>query len=224
MPIFESGKLKPGIYRIQNIVGQTYVDIREHSKELCCRPATLLEGKGLWEILPSGPGYTIRRLEHEMPEQFCTMLSGLNGYAISVATFPMAWRVEIANDGNYQGHEYVRFFWGSTNFTWDLDGGGSNEDRKQVYLRNNDTNACRVWKLKKMDHGPQLGPEPAPVPNPELGPVPPYDGNPVNQRCVCGHRAMEADDDEHVTTVTEVTVTTTTNTTTTRKKYRVEEE
>ena len=48
MPIFEGGKLKPGIYRIQNIVSQTYVDIREHTKELCCRPSTLLEvRKGL---------------------------------------------------------------------------------------------------------------------------------------------------------------------------------
>ena len=79
MSIFKDGKLKPGIYKIQNIVGQTYVDIREHTRELCCRPATLLEGKGLvglcppstyhrihsclqWEILPLGPGYTIRRV------------------------------------------------------------------------------------------------------------------------------------------------------------------
>jgi hypothetical protein len=47
MSIFESGKLRPGIYKIQNIVGQTYVDIRDHTKELCGRPATVLEGKGL---------------------------------------------------------------------------------------------------------------------------------------------------------------------------------
>ena len=46
--IFTDGKLEPGIYKIQNIVSQTYVDIREHTKELCCRPATVLEdGKGL---------------------------------------------------------------------------------------------------------------------------------------------------------------------------------
>ena len=47
VPIFESGKLMPGVYRIQNIVGQTYVDTLEHTKELCCQPSTLLEGKGL---------------------------------------------------------------------------------------------------------------------------------------------------------------------------------
>jgi len=45
--IFRDGKLKPGIYKIQNIVSQTYVDIREHTRELCGRPATLLEGRGL---------------------------------------------------------------------------------------------------------------------------------------------------------------------------------
>jgi hypothetical protein len=45
--VFRDGKLKPGIYKIQNIVGQTYLDIREHTKELCCRPVTVLEGKGL---------------------------------------------------------------------------------------------------------------------------------------------------------------------------------
>jgi hypothetical protein len=45
--IFREGKLKPGVYKIQNVVGQTYVDVREHSKQLCGRPATLLEGKGL---------------------------------------------------------------------------------------------------------------------------------------------------------------------------------
>ena len=44
--IFKDEKLKPGIYRIQNIVGQTYVDIREHTRELCGRPTTVLEGKG----------------------------------------------------------------------------------------------------------------------------------------------------------------------------------
>jgi hypothetical protein len=51
-PVFRDGKLRPGIYKIQNIVGQTYVDIREHAKELCGRPATLLEGKGLVRSCP----------------------------------------------------------------------------------------------------------------------------------------------------------------------------
>jgi hypothetical protein len=47
MSLFKDGKLRPGIYKIQNIVGQTYADIRDHTKELCGRPATALEGKGL---------------------------------------------------------------------------------------------------------------------------------------------------------------------------------
>jgi len=45
--IFKDGKLKPGLYKIQNIVSQTYVDIQEHTRELCCRPAAVIEGNGL---------------------------------------------------------------------------------------------------------------------------------------------------------------------------------
>ena len=46
--IFKDGKLKPGIYKIQNLYAQTYMDIHEHSRDVCCRPATALgEGRGL---------------------------------------------------------------------------------------------------------------------------------------------------------------------------------
>ena len=46
--IFENGKLKPGIYKIQNLRSETYLDIYRHSKELCCRPARDLgDGGGL---------------------------------------------------------------------------------------------------------------------------------------------------------------------------------
>ena len=47
-PIFEGGKLKPGIYKIQNLYSRGFVDIYEHSREMCCRPARdLEEGRGL---------------------------------------------------------------------------------------------------------------------------------------------------------------------------------
>lgn len=52
--IFKDGKLKPGIYKIQNIYHETYLDIHRHSKELCCRLAKDLEdGRGLvsWYLL-----------------------------------------------------------------------------------------------------------------------------------------------------------------------------
>ena len=42
MSIFVDGKLKPGTYKVQNLASQTYLEILEHSKELCCRPATVL--------------------------------------------------------------------------------------------------------------------------------------------------------------------------------------
>ena len=48
----------------------------------------------------------VMQLEHDAPEQFCTMLSGKN--AIFVDTFPMAWRVEKVDDRQYQRYEYVR--------------------------------------------------------------------------------------------------------------------
>lgn len=45
-------ELKPGIYKIQNLFSQTYMDIHEHTKEVCCRPAANLgEGKGLVGLL-----------------------------------------------------------------------------------------------------------------------------------------------------------------------------
>ena len=46
--IFKGEKLKSGIYKIQNLYTQTYADIHEHSRDVCCRPATALgEGRGL---------------------------------------------------------------------------------------------------------------------------------------------------------------------------------
>ena len=47
--IFENGKLKPGIYKIQNLYNDAYLDIHEHSaRELHLRPAQdLREEMGL---------------------------------------------------------------------------------------------------------------------------------------------------------------------------------
>ena len=49
LSIFKDGKLKPGIYKIQNLHNDAYVDIHEHSgRALHCRPAQdLKEGRGL---------------------------------------------------------------------------------------------------------------------------------------------------------------------------------
>jgi len=45
--VFEGGRIKPGTYKILNVVGQTYVDIQERGGGLCGRPLTALEGIGL---------------------------------------------------------------------------------------------------------------------------------------------------------------------------------
>lgn len=46
--IFKDGKLKEGIYKIQNIETENYADIEVHTREVCCRPAKDLgEGRGI---------------------------------------------------------------------------------------------------------------------------------------------------------------------------------
>lgn len=52
LSIFQDGKLKPGVYKIQNIKAKTYVDIKDHVRELYCRPSTALErGRGEVSLL-----------------------------------------------------------------------------------------------------------------------------------------------------------------------------
>jgi hypothetical protein len=75
--ILKDGELKPGIYKIQNIYTETFLDIHVHSREVCCRPVKDLgEGRGLvsrclssmlhvsdgekWEIKRFGAGYTVQ--------------------------------------------------------------------------------------------------------------------------------------------------------------------
>ena len=83
--ITKDGKIEPGIYKIQNLYAGTYLDIHQHSKQMCCRPARDLEdGAGLvcryllfavhvsddykWEIKSSGVGYTVQRVS--LPVRF----------------------------------------------------------------------------------------------------------------------------------------------------------
>jgi len=81
--VLQDGKLKSGIYKIWNVLTETYVDIEAHSRSVCCRPARdLEEGNGLvrlrhqfvvhtsndykWEIKPLGTGYSVRRVSAPM--------------------------------------------------------------------------------------------------------------------------------------------------------------
>jgi hypothetical protein len=46
--IFKDGKLKPGIYKIQNVPTETFLDIDVYSRVVCCRPTNDLgEGRGI---------------------------------------------------------------------------------------------------------------------------------------------------------------------------------
>jgi len=40
--VFENGKLKPKIYKIQNIQSGTYLDVEVHTRDMCYRPAKRL--------------------------------------------------------------------------------------------------------------------------------------------------------------------------------------
>ena len=54
LSIFKGEKPKPGVYKIQNIHSETYLDVEIRSRGLCCRPSKDLdEGRGLvrWYIL-----------------------------------------------------------------------------------------------------------------------------------------------------------------------------
>ena len=52
--IFKDGKLKNGIFKIQNLLTGGYVDVEAHSMGVCCRPAkNLEEGRGLVRWHPS---------------------------------------------------------------------------------------------------------------------------------------------------------------------------
>lgn len=44
--ILQDGRIKPGIYKIKNIVSQTYVDTKDHVRELCGRPSSALQKSG----------------------------------------------------------------------------------------------------------------------------------------------------------------------------------
>lgn len=56
---------------------------------------------------------TCKRRESQVdpgnPEQFCTPLNGLNdGTTLCVGAYPVAWRVEIVDEDEHRGFEYVR--------------------------------------------------------------------------------------------------------------------
>jgi len=216
-PIFENGKLKQGIYRLQNSYSHTYLDVEVHSSELCCRSERELgEGKGLWEIKQLGAGHTIRRVDPGAPEQFCapgiTKRAG-RGTVLCVTAYPVAWRIGSVNYDNHDGFEYVRFFWATTDMNWSLEG-----DKIKIFPEwAPDT--MQIWRLIPMEVEDTVT-----TPCSSLGTVqprslPPYDGDPGGSSTHTQH--TEAGSDESGTFVNEVTVVTTT--VTTRKRYRAED-
>jgi len=219
--IFKDGKLKPGIYKIQNLYTDTYLDIHRHSKEVCCRPAKDLEdGRDLWEIKQFGAGYTVQRVDPGKPEQFCTPVNGIKpGTALCVAAYPVAWRVETVDDGDHRGFEYIRFYWATGNTVWDLPWtdkpNGAPVHMHLVVSQHN----WQIWRLIPVKvEGAFTPPRPSPETS-ESGPLPSYEGDTGQSSTRAQH--MELGRDELGTVVNEVTVVTTT--VTTHKRYRVED-
>jgi len=222
--ILQNGRVKPGIYKIRNIVSGTYVDIKDHVRELCGRHFNTLESsRGQWEILPFGQGYTIQKAGPVVAgqrEQFCIMLEGLtNGSVVSVSSFPGAWMITVVEDEKYSGLEYVRISWGPTNMVWDLAQWGSDRDGTRVEVMDNSKfAACRIWELipatlDNFTHQPSS----SFVARGDPGAAPPYEERTGNRCCTCSHVTTAPADDGYGTTVIEVT------TVITRKKYRVED-
>lgn len=48
------------------------------------------------------------QIEPGKPEQYCTPMDELKRLALSVAPYPVAWRLEIVDDIKHRGFEYVR--------------------------------------------------------------------------------------------------------------------
>jgi len=214
--IFQGDELKPGVYKIQNLSTENYLDVHLRSMQLCCRPAKDLEGKrGLWKIRRLGDGYAVWRVDPGNPYQFCSPMKGLaDGDPVCVTPYPVGWRIQRADDSIYRGFGFVRFHFGSSERTWDL-WDGCKDNGAPVNFYRLDQTAVQVWRLIPVEV--ESVDTPLPQSSPEtfgLG-LPPYDLNePGQSSSHTQHMGSERDD--FGTVVTEVT------TVTTRKKYRVD--
>ena len=48
------------------------------------------------------------QVETGAPEQFCVAIEGPKGSPLSVAAYPVAWRIEVVDDHKRRGFGYVR--------------------------------------------------------------------------------------------------------------------
>ncbi|KAF9648163.1 hypothetical protein BDM02DRAFT_3115784 [Thelephora ganbajun] len=221
-PIFRDGRLRPGIYKIRNIFTETYVDIEVHSRRVVCRPAKdLEEGRGLWEIKQLGAGYMVQRAEPGEPEQFCTLMDQIkdvkDGSPLSVAAYPVAWRVEIVDDDKHRGFEYVRLCWGATRWSWAVSHWSKDNGAQVVSWTEGDhvSVPLLMWKLIPVKVEGMTTPSRSSSETLGPGSLPSYDEDASGQSLTRAQRT-ESERDDFGTIVTEVT------TITTRKRYRVE--
>jgi len=131
----------------------------------------------------------------------------------------VAWRVEIVDNDEHRGFEYVRFYWGTRKIAWDLaaacrDNGAPVQTYPEAL-----NHTWQMWRLvpEKIEDGP-TPPRPS-LATLEPRSLPPYEGGTGQSSTHVQH--TESEHDELGTVVDEVTVVTTT--VTTRKRHRVED-
>ena len=102
----------------------------------------------------------VKQVEPGKPEQFCSMVKKLGEGPLAVSAYPVAWRIEVVDEGIHRGFEYVRselhvilrdygdsptqnnrVYWGTTGWSWNVDSGVKENGTKvegSIALRNYD--------------------------------------------------------------------------------------
>jgi len=139
----------------------------------------------------------------------------LKDSSLSVAPYTVAWRIEIVDDVRHRGFEYVRFCWGTTEWSWAVRGWSKDNGAKVItWTENNrDSVTLLMWKLIPVRVEPRSSNE---TEGQEFPPS--YEGDTAGQSSTRTQRA-ESERDDFGTVVTEVT----TVTTSTRRRYRVDD-
>ncbi|KAF9648154.1 hypothetical protein BDM02DRAFT_3261202 [Thelephora ganbajun] len=153
--ILKNGKLKPGIYQIQNLIGQTFVEMQGSARTSAVGPRRRYRAEK-WDFQPFRPGYTIRKVYPKgssKPDLYCAMLEGLgNRSSVAVSPYPAAWKIQIVDEEKCRGFEYIRVVWSTTEMVWDLAWWGNSSDGNKVQVfAGNSTQPCQNWKLIPID-------------------------------------------------------------------------
>lgn len=143
--IFKDDWVKPGIYKVQSVVSEGFVDVDPNTKIFTCKTSSSAE----WQVVRLGEGYSISKLKFGGPPEFPTVLAGKpdkeGRVPVTATEYTTTWRVEKVTDPKHPNS--VRFFWAETSQVWDLSDYGHGEIVN--YKDNNIEPGVpnRIWKL-----------------------------------------------------------------------------